>query len=366
MKIIYVTTTIDADDYKSFVSLWSKKPNPSNQNFHNKVIRALAKTNEVEVVSIRPFSRKLMSVKALAKEDKQIDGIKWHYLPIKGNKLTRFISIKKEAKKVFKKGELDEAIILTDTININCMNVATMLSKRAKRPVVGICTDSPSNITGTLKSYTMYLLKKASKLDGYIALTSELNTLFNDANKPHLIIEGIVENINQNTKKDGDTPYFFFGGSLSPRYGINALIEGFLALNRKDIKLVVAGHSGILKDYPNVEFKGVLDVKDVLKYEANAIANINPRPYSEDLDRFSIPSKTLEYMAAGRPVISVKNTILQKVFEDDVIWVNSSKSSDLMEGMNKALQLTEVERENIGEEIKNKVLRLYSLEVVGE
>ena len=365
MKIIYVTTTIDADDYKSFVSLWSKKPNPSNQNFHNKVIRALAKTNEVEVVSIRPFSRKLMSIKALAKEDKQIDGIKWHYLPIKGNKLTRFISIKREAKKVFKKGELDDAIILTDTININCMNVATMLSKRAKRPVVGICTDSPSNITGTLKSYTMYLLKKASKLDGYIALTSELNTLFNDANKPHLIIEGIVENINQNTKKDGDTPYFFFGGSLSPRYGINALIEGFLALNRKDIKLVVAGHSGILKDYPNVEFKGVLDVKDVLKYEANAIANINPRPYSEDLDRFSIPSKTIEYLTSGVPTISVRNSKLNPYFKDEIYWVEDSTPECFKKALEDILNMNEEERAYWGNRAKEKVLELFSMDQVG-
>ena len=109
MKIIYVTTTMSADDYKSYVSLWSKKPNPSNQNFHHKMIQALAINNDVEVVSIRPYSHRLVAKKSLPKEEKITGNIKWRYLKIKGNKVSRFLSIKKEGKKIFKKAELDKA-----------------------------------------------------------------------------------------------------------------------------------------------------------------------------------------------------------------------------------------------------------------
>ena len=70
MRIIYFTTAQDEKDYRSFMNLWKIALNPSNQNFHNKLIRALAIENKVDVISIRPFSRKYMKVKKLPFEEK--------------------------------------------------------------------------------------------------------------------------------------------------------------------------------------------------------------------------------------------------------------------------------------------------------
>ena len=41
MKIIYFTTSQDEKDYRSFMNIWKIPLNSSNQNFHNKFIRAL-------------------------------------------------------------------------------------------------------------------------------------------------------------------------------------------------------------------------------------------------------------------------------------------------------------------------------------
>ena len=71
MKIIYFTTAIQRDDYRDFTKLWTISLNPSNQNFHNKMIRSLAINNEVHVISIRPFSRKNCKVKKLEEETKE-------------------------------------------------------------------------------------------------------------------------------------------------------------------------------------------------------------------------------------------------------------------------------------------------------
>ena len=373
MKIIYVTTAIEANDYKSFVSLWKKKPNPSNQNFHNKMIRCLAINNDVDVISIRPFSRKLVSAKSLVKEDKDVDGVKWHYLRIKGSKLVRFLTIKNDCLKVFKKEEVENAIIITDTINPNCLSAAVRMSKTYKLPLIGICSDSPSNITGTNRSYTLYLLKKASRCHGYISLTSGLNTLYNEDNKPNIIIEGIVENDNSSIPHVEDKPYFFFGGSLLPRYGINELIAGFKKLNRDDVKLIIAGHSGNeqlikeqISDNQNIEFVGTLDINSVLSYEAGAIANINPRPFSEDLDRFSVPSKTIEYLTSGAITISVRNSKLKPYFEEEILWINEANEDTICEAMNNVLSMNEDERKAFGLKAKEKVLSLFSMDQINQ
>ena len=373
MKIVYFTTAQEEKDYRSFINVWKLPLNSSNQNFHNKLIRALAIKDKVEVISVRPFSRSKTRVSKLKAETKQDGNITWHYLKRSGGGINRTLSIIPQVKKILNAMDLEDTIFITDTINTSIVRAVTKIQGKYRRPVIGVCTDSPSNISGTRRSYSVYLLEHCSKFDGYLTLTKGLNTLFNPEGKPHYLFEGIVEDRECPKYGESKKPFFFFGGALMERYGVYDLIKAFKKLENNNVDLFIAGHHGdkdklkeAIGDNQNIKFLGLLPVNKVLEYEQNAIASINPRPFSEDLDRFSIPSKTLEYMASGRPVISVKNTILMSIFPDEVIWVKSSHSKDLLEGMNKVLDLTEVERENIGEELKNRVLKLYSLKTIGE
>lgn len=378
MKIIYITTSIEQNDYVNFVKLWKRSPNPSNQNFHNKLIRSIAINNHIDVISIRPFSKNLCKTHKLKAETK-IDiknDITWHYLSIQRNKLLRYISINKQGKAIMKslyeKG--DEYVILTDTINPTCIYLANILSKLYSIPTIGICTDSPSNITGTTKTYTLYLLKQASKCYGYISLTSELNNLFNPTDKNSLILEGIIdENGYKNVDIGIQTPYFFFAGALLEKYGVFNLIEAYKKLNTDKVDLYLCGHSGNLDKIKeavstcgSIHFLGTIPVSSVLQYETNALANINPRPFSEDFDRYSIPSKTIEYLASGKPTISVKNTKLMKHFKEDAIWAKSSDVDDLYNALKTVLSLNKEERKQLGLLAKEKAFNLYSLKTTNQ
>ena len=115
-----------------------------------------------------------------------------------------------------------------------------------------------------------------------------------------------------------------------------------------------------------IKYLGTLPVKDVLVLEKNAIANINPRPFTQDLDRLSIPSKTLEYLASGALTISVKNTELEKVFKDKAIWAKSGEVSDLHAAIKTALEMKEEDRKKIAKDAKTTAISHYSIEKVGE
>ena len=56
MRVIYLTTAIKKDDFAKFSKMWRIALNPSNQNYHNKMIRSLAMSNKVDVISMRPYS----------------------------------------------------------------------------------------------------------------------------------------------------------------------------------------------------------------------------------------------------------------------------------------------------------------------
>ena len=293
-------------------------------------------------------------------------------MPVSGGKIMRYFNVRNAASVLATSLDFKDSLIVCDTINPLCVSVATMLGKRYKKPVIGVCTDSPSNITGTTRSYTLMLLKKAKKCDGFIALTTGLDSLFNENGKPSMIMEGVVENESVEPKRL-ERGYIFFGGALLKRYGVYELISAFKMLNREDIDLYVAGHSEddnkileAIGDTQNIKYLSTIPVSEVLSYEAGALININPRPYNEDLDRFSIPSKTIEYLQSGQIVISVRNTKLEKYFEEEVYWAKSGSAIDLCEAMRYVLSLSENERKAYALKAKEKVQSLFSLDQISK
>ena len=374
MKIVYFTTAIQRDDYKAFYKLWNISLNPSNQNFHNKMIRSLAINNKVDVISIRPFSKRKCLVKYLPEETKEDDNITWHYIKIKGDRMARPFNIQKEVKKTLKKMDLADTIFITDTINPNVITNANKAKKKYQRPLIGVATDSPSNISGTPRSYTLYLLKQGQNLDGYISLTEGLNDMFNEKEKPSIVLEGVVEDNDTkptNNSKYGN--YFFFGGALLEKYGIYRLIDAFKKLETKEYHLVICGHHAderklreSISGKKNIHYLKMLPVKEVLALEAGAFANVNPRPYSQDLDRFSIPSKTIEYFTSGKLTISAQSTILNKAFSGACIWCGYAKEEEIAAALNKAINMDEEKRTEMGLKAKKKALELYSLSAVNE
>lgn len=374
MKIIYFTTACEKEDYISFSKNWNTSLNTSIQNLHNRLIRSLALTHEVEVISIRPFSKKYCKLRGLPSALTNEGKITWHYLEIKRHKVARFLSAKRQAKKLLSKMNLKDCIILTDTLNPYILNSSTSLAKKYNLPIIGICNNTPSGIHNTGKSYTQFLLSMADDLSGYIAMTSGLNDLYNERSRASLILEGVNESKYKefDTKKYGK--YIFYNGSLEEKYGVYDLIKAFNELNREDLKLVITGYhnfeeskfSSAIMGNPNIIHLGMLDADKILSLENGALMNVNPCPYTEDFDRYLIPVNMLDYLASNTITVSVKNNRLQKYFDEDCIWVNSSDEEDLVNGMKKALDMKKDEKNRIVKKATMDMNKNYSMAIVNK
>ena len=374
MKIIYFTTACEKEDYISFSKNWNTSLNTSIQNLHNRLIRSLALTHEVEVISIRPFSKKYCKLRGLPSALTNEGKITWHYLEIKRHKVARFLSAKRQAKKLLSKMNLKDCIILTDTLNPYILNSSTSLAKKYNLPIIGICNNTPSGIHNTGKSYTQFLLSMADDLSGYIAMTSGLNDLYNERSRASLILEGVNESKYKefDTKKYGK--YIFYNGSLEEKYGVYDLIKAFNELNREDLKLIITGYhnfeeskfSSAIMGNPNIIHLGMLDADKILSLENGALMNVNPCPYTEDFDRYLIPVNMLDYLASNTITVSVKNNRLQKYFDEDCIWVNSSDEEDLVNGMKKALDMKKDEKNKIIKKAMMDMNKNYSMAIVNK
>ena len=61
-----------------------------------------------------------------------------------------------------------------------------------------------------------------------------------------------------------------------------------------------------IKKDSRIEYRGVAPNDEVMKAEYAASVLVNPRPTKEDFTKYSFPSKNIEFMSTGRPLLTTK------------------------------------------------------------
>ena len=319
MRIAYFTTAQDKQEYLNSPI----ESNPSNQVFHSSFIECLSLTNDVNVFVLRP--------NAYGNKDSFVNkegNVAWNYLQTKSGKFANLTSQISSSKKI--KDKFDVAFV--DTMNTRCLLAARGFSKKNNVPLIGLVTDNPYNITNASSLGCKLLLKASKKCDGFVCLTQALNSLFNKKNKPYILIKGLSKNPKVSKSSPVDYPYFFYAGTLLKKYGICDLVDAFKNLENTEAKLVIAGHHNnddfqqAIKDNDRIVFLGNVDNAIVSDYENHSIANINPRPFMEQIDKYSIPSKVIEYSSKNSLIISGYSSELKNVFNDSILWIDENNS----------------------------------------
>lgn len=374
MNVLVFTSAMIDSDFASYQEVAKIKPNPSNQNFYSKLIKTLAIHNNVSVVSHRPLVKGMFKQNAVF-SDFAIDGkTKYYYTYNKCGKSFKIFgekrSIENSAKKAIEDFVSNDFIIITDTLRLNLIKAAKKIAKQYGVKVIGMLTDNPFNLSSGGSFIKKSLRKEVSSLDGYLSLTQNLVTAFNQ-HVPSYVFEGLVTEEKEG-KKDPIHNYFYFGGSLYERYGVKTLVDAFHDSN-VNCKLVLAGSGPLDKyieemaeeDYRILYLSQISKEKNIA-YMRNSIANINPRPLDKKLDEESVPSKLIEYLSIGTPVISTKYPKLYSLFKDDVTWIDGN---DLI-SMKIALESYDISKQE--EHLKKaatarrKVFEFYGLNVQAE
>ena len=231
-KYIYFTNAMDNDSFKEYLEGWSVSPNLSNQNFHNKLIRSLALSHDIDVISVRAINRRYKYKKLEAKIIRE-GNIFWKYPLVTRNRISKYFKLFKRVTDITMQ---DSSLIFVDVLNFSLLRTAIKYRKKFKMPIIGICTDSPYNISFGKKKLTKKLVELGQTLDGYIVLTKKLNELYNVNKKPFICIDGVSEIPSKYLEPKINGDYIYFGGSLMKKNGLLNLIEAFKKLEKTDKK----------------------------------------------------------------------------------------------------------------------------------
>lgn len=359
-------------DFNALVSSSKQSPNPSNQIFHHKLIRALSLYNEVDVIVNRPLPKSKGFFHNLPYEKKKEGNITFHYVGFNNSRWFKYFSFRNRANLLVSKLFLEkkDTILMVDSLNVALAKVARFASALHHVPNVGIITDHPGNLSGVSKKYVEAIFASFKFYDVFLTLTEDLNTLANPQKKPHYVFPGLVEEVKV-PKTMTQRPFMFFGGALYERYGVLNLLNAFTTYT-KDCDLIIAGQGPVslkvreaAKRDPRIIYVGMLTPADVLKYQKNSILNINPRPNDSEIDRYSIPSKMLDYMGSGVPTLSVRNDELYALAGETILWAKSGSADDLRDALEVFSNMDSDSKEKLSMEAKKRVFERYALDIQG-
>jgi glycosyltransferase involved in cell wall biosynthesis len=188
------------------------------------------------------------------------------------------------------------------------------------------------------------------RADGFVLLTEQMDALVNRRQRPHLVMEGLVDRqmaqaVNDQSGKD-ENPTFLYAGALRREYGLANLVDGFRALDDPGARLVVYGAGDFADDIreaaeadARIDFRGAAPLETVLRAEERAWVLVNPRPADAEFTKYSFPSKNMEYLASGTPVLTTRLPGMPEEYYDYVLTIDGSSVGDVTEGLRTALAL---------------------------
>ena len=375
MNILIFTSAMVDSEFTKYADEAIIKPNPSNQNFYSKLIRALSFKNTVSVVSHRPFVKGMFDEDVLQRKETSDGLVKYYYTQIES---TRSYKMFDEIDEIIDAGEKavqnfmnNNFTIIVDVLRVNLVKAAIKFARIHNVKIIGMLTDNPSNLSNIRRSYVRNVFKNASRLDGYLSLSNGLLRAYKVSHKPNYVFEGLVDEVGQ-IRKQPIGNYYFFGGSLYERYGVKKLMHAFVDSNIPE-KLVIAGN-GPLREYifqnneknSRILYLSQLPKEQVYGLEQNAVANINPRPFSKKLDEESVPSKLLEYFASGVPTISTMHSKLYEIFKNDAFWIEDDSQEGIRKALNKFSMEDYDEMKKRAITARVKVYEIYGVKNQGE
>jgi glycosyltransferase involved in cell wall biosynthesis len=192
------------------------------------------------------------------------------------------------------------------------------------RTIVSLCDiDVPGEtVPETLFCKLDYWMQRLliQYFDGHVVVSDVIARDFLDG-KPHMRLEGGVrqEDLDRTNgrelsakKQDDEQPFVIAAaGYLNETNGLPVLLEAFSLLRGEGFRLRIAGagplegqiRAAAARD-PRIEFLGLLSFEGVLKIYSSSSVLINMRITKSRNTKYFFPSKMMEYLASGVPVIS--------------------------------------------------------------
>lgn len=165
-----------------------------------------------------------------------------------------------------------------------------------------------------LRLHTAVSVRIHRSFDAYVPITQAAGDAINPLNRPQVVVEGMTDRLPEGIIPPKEASFtVLYAGGLNKNNGVMHLLEGFLAFNEPTAKLWFFGSGDCdiamqtqAKEDARITFFGNRPNEEVVKKQQQATLLINPRPTDAAFNAYSFPSKTIESMASGTPLLTTR------------------------------------------------------------
>ena len=219
-------------------------------------------------------------------------------------------------------------------------------------------------IYSCLKSYdSNRLFRNMPNVDSYVLLTKQMSDFLQV--KKYVVVEGTASDIFKKmgcvTKLEKTIAYT---GSLNKRYGVLDLVTAFQQIKDPDCRLVLCGAGDAEKQIkvaqsvdPRIQYRGLLTREEAIKLQREATVLVNPRKNTEEFAKYSFPSKNLEYLSSGTPMIAYRLDGIPSDYDAITYYVDDNTVESLKNTLIMVLSKSPEELHSFGTQAQEFVLR---------
>lgn len=291
--------------------------------------------------------------------------------------ITKTINVSREVKKIIKNNKSEEMFFYIYSMTTPLMHSAKVIKKYAMRnkikaKIVQIVPDLPQYMNFKKNNYIWQIAKKIDikilmsyrkYIDKYVLFSNFMVEKLNINSKDCITIEGMIK-ASEVLKKQKKEKVIMYAGGINEKYGVYDLIHAFKNANINDYELHLFGPCSdlnelkrIISDTHNVKYFGSLSREEILIHEAKASLLVNPRKSIEEFTKYSFPSKTMEYLLSGTPVLMYRLQSIPKEYDDYLYYIDENKENDLQNKLESLCKIDSKELEKNGDLAKDFLLK---------
>lgn len=262
-----------------------------------------------------------------------------------------------------------DTVVVYDYLARSASLGAILGARLSGKRKVAIVTDLPADQTVSGKASIQSVDEKMlAQADAYILLTRQMNDVVNPGHKPFIVVEGHSDRSMEravHAELTEEAPKkVIYAGTLNAIYGIKTLCEAFAACCKPGEELHIYGDGDyapqlrrMQQGCPAIIYHGNVSNREVVAQELEATLLVNPRPTEGEYTNYSFPSKTLEYMVSGTPVLSAKLGGIPDEYDDYLYYFDDQSPTGLRDALRALLDKPPRELQERGRRAREFALR---------
>jgi len=382
MKILYFGTICDLTEYNELLSACKCKPSVSTILFESALLTGFKQNGaDMEILSFPmiPYFPKSRCLFWGRRKERLACGYQTTWLRTINVPVLKQLSRRMDAGRALAhwcRENRGDGVILTYSMPPFLIKEVLAYGKRYALKVVAIVPDlprdmyinerNPSIIAAMKRRYLQATIDLQGEYDGYIYLTDAMHAVVAPG-KPYTVVEGITAIPVSAHRSSGEKAFpraVMYAGMLHRKYGIINLLNAFGQLDDPDVELWLFGDGTAVPEIKEhavrdqrIRFFGAVNHDTVLEYERKATLLVNPRDPDDEFTRYSFPSKIIEYMLSGTPVLATKLAGIPEKYYAYMFSLRDNCCDNLAAAMKNILSRPLPELEEKGRMAKDFIIR---------